>query len=263
MSKPRKQRDISDLVSLAPVSRMKEEFTVVKELGAGAFGKAQLVIENATRRHMVVKILKQRLDANSAREAVSEIQSLRILRHTNVVSFFDAWVDVDERLHMLMEYCDGGDLQEYLPKMHPIPTPIILSFFSQLLIAMDYLHTKHVLHRDIKCSNILICRSTLTLKIGDFGLSKCVDGTDDAAQTRLGTPFYMSPELVSSKNYTRKTDIWSLGVVFYQLLTNRVPSPCGACDVLCDGAIGPLAGPGRKVTAAPGLRNAHAQVVRR
>jgi serine/threonine protein kinase len=223
MSKPRKQRDISDLVSLAPISRMKEEFTVVKELGAGAFGKALLVIDNVARRHMVVKILKQRLDANSAREAVSEIQSLRILRHTNVVSFFDAWVDVDERLHMLMEYCDGGDLQEYLPKMHPIPTPIILSFFAQLLIAMDYLHTKHILHRDIKCSNILICRASLTLKIGDFGLSKCMDGTDDAAQTRLGTPFYMSPELVSSKHYTRKTDIWSLGVAFYQLLTNRVP----------------------------------------
>jgi serine/threonine protein kinase len=219
----RKQRDISDLVSMEPVSRMHRDFTIIKELGAGAFGKALLVIDNATRRHMVVKILKQRLDSNSTREAVSEIQSLRMLRHTNVVSLYDAWVDVDEHLHMLMEYCDGGDLQEYLPKMHPMPTSLVLSFFAQLLIAMDYLHTKHILHRDIKCSNILICRSSLTLKIGDFGLSKCVDGTDDAAHTRLGTPFYMSPELVSSKNYTRKTDIWSLGVVFYQLLTNRVP----------------------------------------
>ena len=222
-TKPRKSRDLSDFVSLDPVPRLQREFTVVKELGAGAFGKATLVIDNATRRHMVVKSLKQRLDQITTREAVSEVQSLRMLRHTNVVALHDAWVDVDEHLHMLMEYCDGGDLQEYLSRNSPLPTQLIVSFFAQLLIAMDYLHTKHVLHRDIKCSNILICRSTLTLKIGDFGLSKCMNGTDDAAQTRLGTPFYMSPELVASKNYTRKTDIWSLGIAFYQLLTNRVP----------------------------------------
>jgi serine/threonine protein kinase len=156
---------------------------------------------------------------------VREISNLQMFSHFNVVKFYTAWIDSsDGLLHMLLEYCDGGDLDEYAEKHFPLSESTLLCFFTQLLIGLDYMHTKHCLHRDIKLQNVLLCRGSVPiLKIADFGLSKTLTATDAAAKTCLGTPLYFSPEIAGMREYTRKTDVWSMGVLMYQLMTNRFP----------------------------------------
>lgn len=205
---------------------MDQRFTQLKVLGRGSYGEALLVVDKLTRKHMVVKRLlprkMQRQD--DVDECLSEIRNIQSIHHLNIVKFYMAWVEAsDQQIHMLFEYCDGGDLEHYLKAHYPLPEPLVVQFIAQLLIALDHLHIKHFIHRDIKTQNVLLCRSPLVLKLADFGLSKELANTDAAAQTCLGTPLYFSPEIAAMKDYTRKTDIWSLGVLCYEMLTNQFP----------------------------------------
>ena len=94
--------------------------------------------------------------------------------------------------------------------------------FCQLSIGLEHIHSKKVLHRDLKTSNILLTKEN-TVKIGDFGISKPLDYTEQLADTPLGTPFYLSPEVVLGQKYDYKSDMWMLGCILFELLTLRKP----------------------------------------
>lgn len=125
-----------------------------------------------------------------------------------------------------MEYCAGGDLEQFI-KFHKdtqsfFPESSIRDWLAQLASALSHIHKLKIIHRDIKPSNIFITYDG-RLKLGDFGVSKVLEHTNDAAFTLIGTPLYMSPEVCNNESYTYKSDIWSLGCVLYELCTFTKP----------------------------------------
>lgn len=93
-----------------------------------------------------------------------------------------------------------------------------MNWFVQLCIALEYVHNRKILHRDIKSQNVFLTKNN-TIKLGDFGISKVLENTNDCAMTVQGTPYYMSPEVCQNKPYTYKSDVWALGCILYELCT--------------------------------------------
>ena len=129
---------------------------------------------------------------------------------------------LDGELIIIMEYCEEGDLDFHIKQQKklkkPFPEKVICNWFIQMAMAINYIHKKKILHRDIKCQNIFLT-SNGTLKLGDFGISKVLQNTLERAATVVGTPYYMSPEMYENRPYTHKSDIWALGCILYELCT--------------------------------------------
>jgi len=123
-----------------------------------------------------------------------------------------------------MEFCDGGDLHHAIKQRKGVPMPehMAKQWFIQSVFALRYVHINRVLHRDLKSQNIFLL-SNGQLKLGDFGISKILTATKDYAKTMVGTPYYLSPEIIEEQPYGYRSDIWSLGVVLYEMLTLRHP----------------------------------------
>jgi NIMA (never in mitosis gene a)-related kinase len=127
-------------------------------------------------------------------------------------------------LHILMEYVDGGDLSQAIKQRgtKPFTEEEIMSIFIQLVLGLQYIHDRKIVHRDIKPQNIFLTRVGVA-KIGDFGVARALDGTHDLCQTVIGTPYYLSPEVWSNEPYNSQTDIWSLGCILYELCALKRP----------------------------------------
>ncbi|CAK0836012.1 unnamed protein product [Prorocentrum cordatum] len=122
-----------------------------------------------------------------------------------------------------MEHCEGGDLRHAISQRAAtgeyFSEEQVLTWISQVTLALQFIHQHQVLHRDLKCSNIFLdgSRGRSTVKLGDFGICRVLEGSTDIANTLVGTPYYMSPEVCSNTPYSYKSDIWSLGCVLYEL----------------------------------------------
>ena len=123
-----------------------------------------------------------------------------------------------------MEYCSGGDLRAILQQRAGVlfPQDRILDWFVQLCLAVKYIHDRHILHRDIKSQNIFLTEAG-RIKLGDFGISKMLDNSKDLANTCVGTPYYLSPEICQNKPYNSKSDVWALGCVLYEMASLKHP----------------------------------------
>lgn len=130
-----------------------------------------------------------------------------------------------EKLCMVMEYCDGGDLLQrlirYSKKGKTIREEKILKYLTQVLLAVEYIHSKNILHRDIKSQNIFLFADKHTpVKLGDFGISKELAASlDRTTSTVIGTPYYMSPEILSGQHYSFASDMWAVGCVLFEMMT--------------------------------------------
>lgn len=198
----------------------------IKSIGRGNFGTVYLVKNLAENKLYVAK--KIPLDALSEKEiesTISEAQLLKNLDNPNIVAYKNSFSEKGT-LIIVMEYCDQGDLATQIKLRKEAKKPFteaeIMHWFVQICLAMQYIHSKRILHRDLKTSNIFITGNNC-LKIGDFGISKVLQGTLEAAMTVVGTPYYMSPEICQSKPYTLKSDIWALGCLLYELCTLEHP----------------------------------------
>ncbi|RNF04415.1 protein kinase [Trypanosoma rangeli] len=204
------------------------QYRVIKLLGRGAFGDAFLVKEIGDDSLLVLKCSK--MVQNDGR-ILDEANNMLLTSNDHVLRCYRSWIEpAHKRCCMLLEYCDGGDLEDYLGLAFPFSESQLISMFAQLLMGLEHVHLKHLIHRDIKLQNLMFQRSTGMVKIGDFGLSKALQFTDEVSVTRLGTPLYFSPEVVSGLEYTRKTDVWSMGVAFYRLMTNALPFPATSVE---------------------------------
>ena len=119
-----------------------------------------------------------------------------------------------------MGFCEGGDLYNSLKsrKGDLLEERQIVEWFVQISMALQYLHERNILHRDLKTQNIFLTRSKI-IKLGDLGIARVLDSSSDMATTMIGTPYYMSPELFSNKPYNHKSDVWALGCCVYEMTT--------------------------------------------
>ena len=123
-----------------------------------------------------------------------------------------------------MDYADNGDLQDKIKaqKGKYFTESQILDWFTQLCLAIKHIHDRKILHRDLKTQNIFVTKNGI-VKLGDFGIAKCLNLTLDKAKTVVGTPYYLSPEIVQNKPYNFKSDIWSLGIILYEMVALKMP----------------------------------------
>eukprot|EP00931_Biecheleriopsis_adriatica_P104333 TRINITY_DN79016_c0_g1_i1.p1 TRINITY_DN79016_c0_g1~~TRINITY_DN79016_c0_g1_i1.p1 ORF type:complete len:840 (+),score=193.39 TRINITY_DN79016_c0_g1_i1:89-2608(+) len=203
-----------------------DKYERLRELGRGSYGCAVLVRERQTRKQRVVKEIDlSRMPASAQREAKNEVDVLKSLSHPNIVAYCDSFME-GRSLCIVMEYADGGDLTALVKKRKEMksmfPEAEAVLMFSQCCLAIQHVHRKHILHRDLKCQNIFLT-SAGDVKLGDFGIAKVLDSTAAEAITMIGTPIYLAPEVCHSKPYGVKADVWSLGVVLYELLALEPP----------------------------------------
>ena len=166
------------------------------------------------------------MSAKEKEDIYQEANILSYLDHPNIIKFYQIINDTkNDYFHIIMEYADGGDLSQKIKSQKPkhFQETQIITWFIQICSAIKYLHEdKRILHRDIKSSNIFLTKSN-QVKLGDFGIAKCLSKTLEKAKTVIGTPYYLSPEIINNEPYDYKSDIWSLGVLLYELLMMRLP----------------------------------------
>jgi len=200
-----------------------DKYERVKQLGKGAFGTAILVLHK--KRHFVVKLVDvSTLKPREREEAMQEVRFLAGFNHPNIIQYRDSFVEVGT-LHIVMDFADGGDLAGLLKAADGVllPEEQVLDLFVQLCLAMEHVHSKRVLHRDLKPQNLFLTNKRKVLKLGDFGIAKALSSSADHAKTACGTPYYMSPEICTNRPYNDKSDVWSMGCLLYEAASLQCP----------------------------------------
>lgn len=207
-------------------SSMWQDVEVLRTIGKGTHGTVVLARRKVDGAVVAIKRVRTaQISENGRKQADNEVILLKSLYHVNIVRFYDHFM-VDDELNIVMEYSDGGNLRQLVKmrareKMGPFPEAVIVSWFAQLVLAVAYIHGKNVLHRDLKAQNVFLTRKNV-VKLGDFGISKALAG-DDTANTACGTPESMSPEICRGEPYGKKSDIWSLGCILYEMIMLKRP----------------------------------------
>lgn len=203
---------------------LKHGYTGIRKIGEGSFGVAVLV-QDSDGAQSVCKSLKVGAAAyEDLVAAKKEARLLAHLRHPNIVRYRTSFLDWGW-FCIVMDYCDGGSLSARIERSArngtPIPEDQIVSWVAQIVMALEYLHDKGILHRDLKPGNMFLSHNDIV--VGDFGLSKVLDCTMACAKTLVGTPYYLSPEVIQDKPYFWPSDIWSVGCIIFELSALRVP----------------------------------------
>ncbi|XP_052466234.1 serine/threonine-protein kinase Nek4 isoform X1 [Carassius gibelio] len=198
-----------------------DSYSFVRVVGKGSYGEVTLVRHRSDRKQYVIKKLNLRTSSRRERRAAEqEAQLLSQLKHPNIVTYRESWEGEDCQLYIVMGFCEGGDLYHRLKqqKGELLPERQVVEWFVQIAMALQYLHEKHILHRDLKTQNIFLTKTDI-IKVGDLGIARVLESQNDMASTLIGTPYYMSPELFSNKPYNYKSDVWALGCCVYELAT--------------------------------------------
>ncbi|XP_044296813.1 serine/threonine-protein kinase ULK1 isoform X6 [Varanus komodoensis] len=178
---------------------------------------------------VAIKCINKKNLAKSQTLLGKEIKILKELKHENIVALYD-FQEMANSVYLVMEYCNGGDLADYLHNMRTLSEDTIRLFLQQIAGAMKVLHSKGIIHRDLKPQNILLSfpggkksnPSNIRIKIADFGFARYLQSNMMAA-TLCGSPMYMAPEVIMSQHYDAKADLWSIGTIIYQCLTGKAP----------------------------------------
>ena len=215
---------------------MIKDYIIKERLGVGAFGIVYKVLKQTNNNIYVIKQVplfglspKQISDVKLEAKILSSIKSIFIVR------YYDSFEE-NNYLNIVMEYCDGGDLNQFIEKNKELnkllDEELIWKFFLKITIGLATLHKSKILHRDLKSLNIFLTKE-LDIKIGDFGVAKILTQTG-FAKTIIGTPYYLSPELCDEQPYNDKSDVWALGCILYELCTFNHPfnAKCQASLIL-------------------------------
>jgi tRNA A-37 threonylcarbamoyl transferase component Bud32 len=204
-------------------------YRIERELGRGAMGVVYLGFDPKISRKVAIKTLHY--NQFDARELVAvkerffrEAAAAGKLRHPNIVTIYDAGEEAD-LAYIAMDYVEGDSLAAHIRKGHLLDVELVYYIMALVTDAVNDANSQGIIHRDIKPSNILYDSNTNEVKVADFGIARIMDGSATRTKTGdlVGSPLYMSPEQIKGEHVSRHSDIFSLGVTFYQLLTGELP----------------------------------------
>ena len=214
------------MTSMAKAGR----YEIVGELGRGAMGVVYRAVDPVIGRNVAVKTIRLTEEGTGLSRAEllsrfqTEARAAGVLTHPNIVVIYDAGEE-DGLYYITMELVEGKSLQALLDGGHAFPVPRVLRILEQTCSALQFAHERSIVHRDIKPANLMLAGDD-TVKITDFGTAKILQfGTVQQTTHVMGTPSYMSPEQVKGRPVDGRTDIFSLGVVMYEMLTGEKPFP--------------------------------------
>jgi serine/threonine-protein kinase len=215
-------------------------YEVLSLIGSGGMSNVYEVKHMVTQERLAIKVIKHKqtsapIDSQSNTRFLREASLSQRLKTTGVVKIYDAWVD-EHASYLVMEFLDGDTLRA-LAQKRKITRKQALSYVIQALEIIQEAHEHKIIHRDLKPENLFVCKNQkeTPIKLLDFGLSR---QSDDFALTHtgyfLGTPWYMSPEqAMNPKECTVISDIWSMGVILYEILTDQVPFEGETIPLIC------------------------------
>lgn len=246
-----------------PTESQVGDYALEKEIGKGSFAQVYLAHHQASPQQLVAikSVTRSKLSEKLLENLEGEISILKSMRHTNIVDLRDC-IYTDEHIHLIMEFCPGGDLSQYIRKhgnvapwegdatVNPLaaaqrakyPHPedgglnetMVRSFLAQLVSAVRFLRSKDIVHRDIKPQNLLLQlpdevalasghpREIPQIKLADFGFARSLPAAS-LAKTLCGSPLYMAPEILRYEKYDAKADLWSVGAVLYEMSVGKPP----------------------------------------
>lgn len=209
------------IYNISNFSKIYEGFIPI-ELGRGSFGCVYLVKHNITQKKYALKVMNKRKILQAYEDChliYNEIDIHSKLNHPNIIRLYNIW-ETDDEINILLEYAENGTLFSLIQKEKGFSEHKAYKYFIQIVNAVYFLHQNNIIHRDIKPENILVGENDL-LKLCDFGWAK--ELTVNNRSTFCGTVEYMAPEIVGSEKYDYSVDVWSLGILLYELLMGHSP----------------------------------------
>ena len=232
MSNDRKLNfQINEISQKNEISSIKD-YKIIKRIGFGSSGLVYKVTKKNDSKNTLYILKQIPYSEQNLEETTKKVQSaknealiLSKLSCKYIVKYYDSFVDSDNNLNIIMEYCDRGDLNSFIcnhkKESKFLTEEEIWYFFIQISLGLAYIHSQNILHRDLKPMNIFLTNEN-QVKIGDLGVAKLLSANANAS-TCIGTPYYLSPEICKEKPYNSKGDVWALGCILYELCTFEKP----------------------------------------
>jgi eukaryotic-like serine/threonine-protein kinase len=234
---------VADTASVTPsdeaprVNKTLGRYRIERQIGKGAMGAVYLATDPKIGRPVAIKTLALSRDfegpdlVDARARFFREAELAGRLKHPDIVTIFDA--DEDQGLAFIaMEFLTGHDLVPYTHARTLLPVPQVLTLVARVAQALAHAHTLGVVHRDIKPANVMIDVATDVVKVTDFGIAQVCDAARTRTGIVMGSPLYMSPEHLSGERLDGRCDLYSLGVMLYQLLTGRLPHESSSMGTL-------------------------------
>ncbi|XP_066195660.1 serine/threonine-protein kinase PAK 3-like [Sylvia atricapilla] len=195
------------------------KYTEQETIGKGGFGTVCMAVETATGEEVTIKKISL-LQESGDEVCLNEIQVMRDMKKANLVNYVDSYL-VEEEVWLVMEYMDGGSLYDVIRETR-MAEGEIAAVSQECLQGLDFLHSKQVIHRDIKSHNILLGLDG-SVKLADFGLTAQLTAEQSKRRSAVGTTYWMAPEIFTGKPYGPKVDIWSFGIVGIEMVEGEPP----------------------------------------
>ena len=197
-------------------------YKIIRKLGEGGTAKVYLAYDQIDERNVSLKILKkENIDDRKVKKFKKEAETLALLDDENIVKIYD--VGQDDNLHYIAaEYIDGMTLKDYIKTCSPIPVEEIVKISQLILHGVKHAHDRGVVHKDLKTQNILLDEYK-NVKITDFGIADIMDEDVTRTQSLMGTPQYIAPEILNRESLTAQSDLYSVGIVMYEMCVMQVP----------------------------------------
>ena len=203
-----------------------DRYTIVNVIGSGGMATVYGAYDQVAGRSVAIKMMNKKLENNAKQIKlfVNESTALSLLSHPNIVQVYNTAI-TNSTKYIIMEYVEGITLKKHIDHRGALPEREVIYYATQILSALDYIHSKGIVHCDIKPQNIILLQNG-SIKVADFGIARLdamLDRSNEKSDTALGTVYYVSPEQAQGKAPQAESDLYSLGVMLYEAMTNRLP----------------------------------------